>query len=352
MPQKTVDKKRVAVAVSGGVDSAAAALLLEKAGYEVECVVIRFSAASDKCAEEAEALCRRLSLPLSVADARREFEELVAAPFCREYCAGRTPNPCMVCNPLVKFAVLKREAEGLGCAFIATGHYARTQRRDGFYFLRKSLCAERDQSYMLARLGQEALSRLLLPLGELKSKAEARALAEAARLDCATAADSQEICFIPDGDYAEFIRRRGLKGKSGSFIAPDGEVLGPHKGTENYTVGQRRGLGLSLKAPVYVKSIEEGGDVSLAFDAELYSKEIELSDFSLNPYYETKGIPARLQAKIRSMAPAASCSLELLGFGRALLRFESAVRAPAPGQTAVLYEGELVAGSGVIERAR
>ena len=232
---------RIVVAMSGGVDSAAAALILRRKGFDPCGAVIRFSDASDACVTAAQGVCGTLGMPLEIIDARAEFERRVVAPFCEAYCAGRTPNPCVVCNPLVKFKALARAADALGCRMLATGHYARVEESGGFFRLKRAQCAKRDQSYMLCSLSQDILSRLALPLGEIADKSEARALALEAGLECAGAPDSQEICFIPEGDYAAFIRARGLKGKPGRFIAPDGTPLGAHLGTENYTVGQRRG---------------------------------------------------------------------------------------------------------------
>lgn len=339
---------RIAVAMSGGVDSAAAALILRRKGFDPCGVVIRFSDASDGCVNAAQKACDTLEMPLEVIDARAEFEREVVAPFCEAYCAARTPNPCVVCNPRVKFKALARAADALGCRVIATGHYAQVEESGGFFRLKRARCLKRDQSYMLCSLPQDILSRLVLPLGEIADKSEARALALEAGLECAGAPDSQEICFIPEGDYAAFIRARGIKGREGRFIAPDGKPLGAHLGTENYTVGQRRGLNVALGEPVFVGQIETNGDVRLVYDSGRYSKAVSLVDFEINPFYAKNGLPDALTVKIRSAAPLAPCSLETSESG-ALVRFEAPARAPAPGQRAVIYDGEYVAASGEID---
>ena len=339
---------RIVVAMSGGVDSAAAALILRRGGFDPCGVVIRFSEASSSCVAAAKKACDTLGMPLEVVDARAEFERGVVAPFCDAYCAARTPNPCVVCNPRVKFKALISAADALGCRLIATGHYAQIEESGGFFRLKRARSAKRDQSYMLCSLSQETLSRLVLPLGDIADKSEARELAGEAGLECAGAPDSQEICFIPEGDYAAFIRARGLKGKPGRFIAPDGTPLGPHLGAENYTVGQRRGLNVALGEPVFVGEIEPSGDIKLVYDAGRYSSAVSLVDFELNPFYEKSGLPKGFTVKIRSAAPPAPCSLEANESG-ALVRFEAPARAPAPGQRAVLYDGDYVAASGEID---
>ncbi len=339
---------RIAVAMSGGVDSAAAALILRRKGLDPCGVVIRFSDSSDGCVNAAQKACDTLGMPLEVVDARAEFEREVVEPFCNAYCAARTPNPCVACNPRVKFKALARAADALGCRLMATGHYAQIEESGCFYRLKRAICAKRDQSYMLCSLPQDILSRLVLPLGEIADKSQARALALEAGLECAGAPDSQEICFIPEGDYAAFIRARGLKGRQGRFIAPDGTPLGAHLGTENYTVGQRRGLNVALGEPVFVGEISENGDIKLVYDGGRYSKAISLVDFEINPYYERNGLPDELTVKIRSAAPPAPCALEVSENG-AFVRFEAPARAPAPGQRAVLYDGEYLAASGEID---
>ena len=343
------NNNKIMVAMSGGVDSAACATMLGRAGFDVCGAVIRFSAASDGCVTAAESACRTLGIPLVVIDAREDFEREVVTPFCAAYCSGRTPSPCVMCNPRVKFARLLRAADEAGCAKIATGHYARVEGQNGGFVLRSAICTPRDQSYMLYALGQQVLSRLVLPLGSVESKADMRALASEAGLECAKTPDSQEICFIPDGDYAAFIHARNLHGAEGHFIAPDGTDIGPHLGVENYTVGQRRGLNVALGKPVFVREICPGGDIKLAFSGGEYSAAITVGNLVLNPCYDAQNLPP-LTVKIRSAAKKAPCTLKIEPDGTALITFDTPARAPASGQAAVLYDGEYVVGGGEIAR--
>ncbi|MEG1808480.1 MAG: tRNA 2-thiouridine(34) synthase MnmA [Oscillospiraceae bacterium] len=345
-----MNQNKIAVAVSGGVDSAVCAMLLKNEGFEPTGVVIRFSATSEGCISAARETCETIGIPLSVVDASADFDREVVSPFCAAYCAGRTPNPCVLCNPVVKFAALCQAADDLGCVHISTGHYADIEMREGFFLLKKARCTARDQSYMLSGLSQSQLGRLLLPLGKFNSKQEIRELAQRAGLSCSGAPDSQEICFIPGGNYPAFIHSRGLSGKQGRFIAPDGSVLCSHMGVECYTVGQRRGLGVSLGSPVFVKKIADNGDVVLAFSGGEFSDGVILRNFLLNPYFEQQ-FPENLTVKIRSAATDVPCKIDsprACGAQIATLYFETPARAPAPGQTGVIYSGDFVVGSGEI----
>lgn len=336
---------RVLVGLSGGVDSAVCVNVLRQQGFEVQGAVIRFSPAHDKAVEEAKKAAAALGVPLTVIDAGEAFEQEVVEPFCAAYCAGRTPNPCVLCNPAVKFKLLAAEADKLGCRFIATGHYARVEDRgDGVYTVCRAVSTARDQSYMLYQLGQDILSRLCLPLGEFE-KDDVRQMARDASLPCADAPDSMEICFIPDGDYAAFIEGRGLAGKEGHFIAPDGADLGPHKGVLRYTLGQRKGLGLALGKPAFVKAIRENGDVALGWAGEEFFGGMRLSDVCTP---DGAPLPAgHYEVKVRSAAAPVGCTFD----GNGMVRFDEPARAPAPGQSAVFYDGDAVVGGGFIAEA-
>ncbi len=337
----------VLVALSGGGDSSVCVRILQDQGFDVSALVIRFSPAHDKAVEAAQAVARQLGVPLTVEDRTERFEREVVTPFCESYCAGVTPSPCVMCNPLVKFRALADAASRMGIRYIASGHYARVTEQNGVYYVRKALSQARDQSYMLYRLPQDILSRLCLPVGEFE-KTDIRDMARELGLASADAPDSQEICFIPDGDYAAFIAARGLPDKPGRFIGPAGEDLGPHLGVSHYTVGQRKGLGIAYGQPVFVRRIREDGDVELARAGEEFSGSVLLRDA-----VRADGAPwtagARCGVKIRSRAPVAPCVIEAAADGRLTVRFEAPLRAPAPGQSAVFYDGELVLGGGVID---
>ena len=337
---ETQDK--ILVGMSGGVDSSVTVRILQEQGFQVQGAVIRFSDAHEGAVAAAKATADVLGVPLHIIDAGEAFDRVVVVPFCESYCTGRTPNPCILCNPGVKFKLLAEKADALGCAYIATGHYARIERcPDGICRICTPESAARDQSYMLYRLDQSILSRLVLPLGEFE-KDDVRDIARDIDLPCADTPDSMEICFIPDGDYAAFIERRGLKAKAGHFIGPKGEDLGPHAGVEHYTVGQRKGLGIAAGRPLFVREIAENGDVLLAESGGEFYRAVTLSRI-VTP--DGKPLPAgEYRVKIRSAAKPVPCTFD----GVDTLAFPEPVRAPAPGQSAVLYKGGFIFGGGFI----
>lgn len=340
------NQDRILVGMSGGVDSSVCVRILREQGFAVEGAVIRFSPAHDKAVAEAKKVADQLGVSLRVLDCEDAFAKSVIAPFCESYCHGRTPNPCVMCNPCVKFDALIKAADEERIPYIATGHYARISDENGHFAVRRAVSVARDQSYMLYRLPQSVLSRLCLPLGEFE-KPDIRQMAKEAELSCADAPDSQEICFIPDGDYAGYIKEHGYNGLEGHFISPEGIDLGPHQGVVHYTVGQRKGLGLSLNKPAFVRRICENGDVQLGFAGSEFYNGITLTDVvtTHTPFAEGQ----QFEVKIRSAAKPASCRISEVSEQGITLLFDEPVRAPAPGQSAVLYAGELVAGGGFID---
>lgn len=336
---------KVLLGMSGGVDSSVAVHILQDQGFAVQGAVIRFSPAHEGAVSAAREAAKTLQIPLHVIDAQEAFEKNVVLPFCESYCAGRTPNPCILCNPLVKFRLLAQKADELGCQFISTGHYARiVVDNSGISRVAIPASAARDQSYMLYRLPQDILHKLILPLGEFE-KDEIREMAHTLHLACADAPDSMEICFIPDGDYAAYIRNRGFAPKTGRFIGPDGEDFGPHAGVDHYTVGQRKGLGIAAGRPLFVKAILGNGDIQLAETGQEYISHILLQDIAT-----PDGLPlpaGTYQVKIRSAAKPVAC----LYNGNGQVDFPEPVRAPAPGQSAVFYQEGFVCGGGVISEA-
>lgn len=343
-----VDKKKVLVALSGGVDSSVCVHLLKEQGYDVSCVVLKMSAVHQSTVEAAEEAAKAMKVPLTVVDVSDAFEKEVVSYFMNEYLNGRTPNPCIVCNPTVKFKLLVDTADKLGCDYVATGHYARIQRKDGKSYLLCGESLQRDQSYMLYRLTQRELSRLMFPLAELE-KPKVREIAASLGLSCATKPDSQEICFIPDNDYAGYIEQRKGKCKAGDFIAPDGTVCGKHKGIIHYTVGQRKGLGIALGRPVFVREIDPvTNNIYLAEQGEDTKTETVITQLNVISG-ESFPAPFHAQVKIRSVAPPVNAEIIPLDNTTAKIVFEKPQRAVAKGQSIVIYDGDVVLGGGFIE---
>jgi len=344
-----LDFSRVLVGVSGGVDSSVCIDLLRRQGLEVEGIVIRFSPASDEAVADAQKVCDKFGIKLHVADAQEAFKEHVIQPFCENYVKGMTPNPCIVCNPHVKFATLISKADELGIGYIATGHYAQVEKLGEKFYVRKAISTAKDQSYMLYRLPQSVLSRLLLPIGSYE-KPEIRDMAGQLELFTADKPDSQEICFIPDGNYSDFIKQQGYKTKYGWLMSPEGKRLRRHEGVHNFTVGQRKGLGVALGRPAFVKEITEKGDVLLGYAGEEFFTVVELS----SPVYtEEKPLKAGdvFTVKIRSAAKGDTAKVIYSDEEKIVLEFETPVRAAAKGQSVVIYNGDYVAGGGFIIKA-
>lgn len=342
----TPSQDKVLVALSGGVDSSIAVQILKQQDFAPVGLVISFSTAHSGAVAAAEKAAQELEIPLVVRHCEDDFEAFVVQPFCSDYTAGLTPNPCIQCNPSVKFKILAEEANKMGIHYIATGHYARIEEQNGIFYLAQAESAARDQSYMLYRLPQSILSRLCLPVGEFE-KADIREMAKEAGLSNSEAPDSQEICFIPEGNYAGFISGRGHESPAGNFISPEGKILDPHKGLLHYTIGQRRGVGLALGKPVFVKSMLPNGDIQLGYAGEEFSSSITLD----NLVFTGDVLPDQQEylVKIRSAAKPAPCFVEKDG-ANLNIRFVQPLRAPAPGQHAVLYRDGLVMGGGRIIR--
>ncbi len=340
-------KPKIVLGLSGGVDSALAAALLRE---EYEVIALYLSIGPEATGEaDAAALARQLGLEFHVMDVSQALEEHVKAPFAREYLSGRTPLPCAVCNPTVKFPALLSLADEVGAEQIATGHYARTGRgENGRALLRKGL-AGNDQSYLLARLGQDILSRVVFPLGELEAKAVVRSRAEALGLSVAHKADSMEICFIPDNDYAAWLDRRGATSPPGDFVSPGGAVLGRHKGIHHYTLGQGKGLGVSGPHRYYVSAIAPGENtVTLSDGSDLTAHRVVCSRPNWIAISELTG-PWEVTAKFRHARGESPCIITPTEGGGVLAQCPEGVRAPTPGQLAVFYDGDTVLGSAWIE---
>ncbi len=344
--------------MSGGIDSAVAALLIKEQGYNTSGVTMRLceKILADGCDAtstdigDARDICEKLEIPHSVYDLTDEFSNIVIKDFIDTYLQGGTPNPCIVCNKNLKFGKLLDLEIQNGTDYVATGHYANIERsKDGRYLLKKSADPKKDQTYMLWSLTQNQLAHTLFPLGNM-TKAEIREIGAQNGFVNAHKSDSQDICFVPDGDYASFIEKAlGEKYPQGNYVDEDGNILGKHKGMIHYTIGQRKGLGISMNKHIFViEKNAENNTVTLADEDRLFKTKVVIRNINLIPFDKIEG-RIRVEAKIRYSQSQSPAYAEQTGDDEITLTFDTPQRAPAKGQSAVMYDGDIVIGGGIIQ---
>lgn len=350
--------KKVLLGMSGGVDSSVAAIILKQQGYEVIGITMNLLCGEDESSSlssslDAKNVCEILGIEHYDMDSRNEFNKYVIKDFICQYKNCKTPNPCIECNRHLKFGAMYEKAKELGCDYIATGHYARIEYNEKYNrkVIKKADAENKDQSYVLYNVSSDVLDKILFPLADFNNKEEIREIARKNNLQIANKPDSEDICFIPDGDYKKFLEENSdIRKKQGNIVNKEGKILGQHEGLYRYTIGQRRGLGISYKEPLFVTGFdEENNNLIVGTQDELYSKELIAYDINLQAIEELKE-PMEVRAKIRYKAKEAKAIIYPLEKEKIKVVFEEPQKSITPGQSVVFYDNDIVIGGGKIEK--
>ena len=350
-----MENKKVLLGMSGGVDSSVSALLLKKEGYEPLGITLELFAGSSCCNIntyiDAKNVCKTIGIPHFTYNCKEQFKDYVINDFIDCYANCRTPNPCIECNKYMKFGIMWEKAKELGCNYIATGHYAKTEYSEkyGRWVLKKSQAGKKDQSYVLWNIPKELIEHVVFPLADFTDKEQIREIARENDLKVANKPDSEDICFVPDGNYKKFLETNsGIKPKKGNIVNSKGEILGKHTGLYNYTIGQRKGLGISYKVPLFVLGFNKAkNEVIVGEEKELYKKEITVSDINLLLFDKIEET-MEVDVKTRYSSKVAKAKIEQDG-ENIKVTFGEPQRAITPGQSAVFYVGDIVLGGGKIK---
>jgi len=342
-----MENKKVLLGMSGGVDSSVSALLLQQKGYEVIGTTLEMLNTS----EDARNMCDSLQIPHYIYNCKEEFKKYVVEDFIHCYANCKTPNPCIECNRYMKFGIMWEKAKKLGCNYIATGHYAKTEYSEkyGRWVLKKSKAGKKDQSYVLWNIPKEIIEHILFPLAEFEDKEQIREIARENNLKVANKPDSEDICFIPGGNYKKFLEENSnIRPKQGNIVNSKGEILGKHTGLYNYTIGQRKGLGISHSTPLFVLGFNPAkNEVIVGEENELYKKEILVTNINLLLVDE---ITETIEVDVKTRYSSKVAKAQIMQYGDKIkVVFEETQRAITPGQSAVFYIGDIVLGGGKIK---